>query len=416
MKFNLIKHFILWGFFVLPFVVTATSSPGEVKHIFLDEVGENTFEVLVELKTGRLYRMDEVSFTSSRYQLFEDIANLINEHRDFIGFDDEDVSTLVWGITPFTVDEIIDIDTDFIEGELTVILSFETGDIVRVTRTLTNRFSSSVEVTTFVTETINNIAELEGDIETTRVVVLHEEPYTGLSYFAPFIEEIIVKYDVTTKNFTVTVNFGNDEVREFDLDYKDTKEQLIQDITSIINDVYVEYEDARFETIDVLSKVNWEGVPWMIDDIESITVVDNVDESGTLEFTIRAQLSGGLVGVVTLNKVFNENQSNLNLVSVAATEVLEDNELFVHDFNVSLVYEALVRSLDEAGLQYYGIVLTQPSEDEEDISEDQEEINPPVTSDQSESEVSQAVLQLLLQLIIQHIQENNLDVDLSHVL
>lgn len=384
--------------------------PEDVQNVFLNDQGDDEFEVLVQLESGHLYRMDTVSFTSSRYQLFEDISDLINSHRDFRGFDDEDMADLVWGVTPFNANEITDVKTRFEEGELTIILSFATGDEFRTKKTLANRFSSSVEVTQFVTDAINEIEEIEGQITTAEVVVMHEEPYTGLSYFAPYIDAIVIVYNQEEKNFTVTATFGSEEVRQFALDYKDTKEQLIQDTTAIINDVYVEYEDAKFVTGDVSSKVTWQGVPWMIDDIERITVVDNTAASGTMAFTVRARLSNDLVGVIEMNRLYGGEVRDLNQVSISATEALEEHELFVHDFNVALVYDILVESLDEDGREYYGISPGGYEEGEEGYGTDQDDEE---EEEIENGEVSQEMIDLLIAIIIQYVLENGLDIDLS---
>lgn len=409
----------------LPMVAWGTSYhyPSQVKHIFLNDLGGQSFEVIVELKTGRLYRMDSVQFISSRYQLFEDVADVINEHRYFRGFDDEDAGELIYGLTPFTVEEITDIQTHFSEKELAVILTFNTGDQERITRELVGRFSSSVEVTAFVAETINNIEALEGTISTAQVLLLHEEPYTGLSYFAPVVEEIVVGYDSQEQEFMVTAHFGNEEIREFDLAFKDTKEQLVQDITATINEVYVEYEDARFETQDLMPYISYIGVPWMIDDLESIQITDNINASGTLEFTVRARLTNGLVGVITLNKLFSKDQRDLELVALSATEALEENELFVHDFNVSRVYDLIVDSLDEIDLEYYRVDQDTPIAETEDVdarvsAEDQGLIVTEAQEKKEEKEQGsvlseQDMIDLLIAIILQYVAQEEIDFDTS---
>lgn len=419
-----------------PMLVSAADEygPRDVEHIFIDEQGDTqTYDVLVMLESGRLYRLDTVTYDDTRYQLYEDISDLINDHRDFRSFDDEDIADLIWGIAPFNVSEITNIETEFSEEEVDVILSFNTGDTAWYSRELgEQRFSSSVEVTQFLVDIINSTEELEGEITTAEVVTLHEEPYTGLSYFAPELEGVVARYEDDDEAFLVEVRFANEEVRSFQLEYKDTKAQLIQDITLTINELYVEYEDARFDSDEVESVITWQSVPWMIDDIESITASKDVAMDGTIEFTVRSRLSSGLVGVITLNKVYKSDQYNIESLALKATEALEENELFAHDFNVSLVQEIIVDSIPEEDRELYGLDGGGSSEADEDesqedesaASEEDEEEESSQEEDEDESEADestdeysslseQEIIDLLTALIIQYVLANGMDVDLS---
>ena len=419
------NHLVLFIVCAFPLFVAAAGeyTPRDVEHIFIDEQGEgtNTYEVLVMLETGRLFRLDTVTYQDTRYQLFEDISRLINRDRNFKSFDDEDIADLIWGIAPFNTSEITKIETQFNAQEVDVILSFNTGDTAWYSRELgETRFSSSAEVTKFIADIINAAEELEGEVSTTQVITLHEAPYTGLDYFAPQIDTVVATYDHEKQNFTVEVSFANEEVRSFEMGFKDTKAQLVQDITASINELYVEYEDARFETVEVEPLVDWKKLPWMIDDIESIEVAKDVSMDGTLEFTVRTRLSNDLVGVIKLNKVFSGDEHNTEVVAIAAVEALEENELFVHDFNVSLVQRIIIDSLDEEDRDEYNINEV-TTEDDESLSEEESAENSIDEATDVTEEVAdpalelteQQMIDLLVAIIIQYVLENGMDIDLS---
>lgn len=418
-------------FCLVPFFASAVTvyQPRNVQNIFIDEQATaKTYEVLVMLDSGRLYRLDTVTYDGTRYRLFEDISQIINNHKSFTNFDDEDIAELIWGIAPFSVSEVTGIETRFTEQEVDVILSFGTGDTAWYSQELgETRFSSSVEVTQYITDIINAAEELEGEITTAQVVTLHDEPYTGLSYFAPQIDGVVATYDSEEESFGVEVTFGNSEVRNFTLGFKDTKEQLIQDITASINELYVEYEDARFEVAEVEPLVTWKKLPWMIDDIESIEVAKDVSMDGTLEFTVRTRLSNDLVGVIKLNKVFSGDEHNTEVVAIAAVEALEENELFVHDFNVSLVQRIIIDSIPEEDQDEYD-THTSESSSETDTTEEspvEDTLEESVDTDETAEEAAadtdevsspaseQEMIDLLVAIIIQYVLENGLDVDLS---
>ncbi len=421
-------------------------TPQDVAHIFLDEKADGSFRIVIKLESGELYRLDPVVwFESTRYRLYEDIANIINDEPNFSDFDDEDVQELLWGIPPFTLDEIVGISTDFTEGEpnegdsMMVILTFNTGDTAKESVSLDGvGFASAKEVTDHVTKVINDMDQFEGEIDPSRVDALHTEEYTGLDYFTPALEVNIV-YDEKEENFNVQVLFAIGEERSFELPFKNTKEEIYTDTTNVINNEYVQYKEAQFSVDEIKARSTFEA-PWMIDEIKEITFKPDVALDGTLQFSIRVSIGGGLVAVIDLHTAYKQSTTDLDAISLAAVEVLETNELFMPHFEQDDVKKLLIESILKEDYPIYGL---EDSSDAEDPNSSAAEpvvdpvIDPAETTDPVETVIStpdnttaienddsltedkpadlvlnkEHIKALLVALIIAYIEEKGIEVD-----
>ncbi|MFW0870994.1 MAG: hypothetical protein ACKKL4_00870 [Patescibacteria group bacterium] len=390
--------------------------PSDVKYIFLDERGGDEYRIIVENKKGGLYRMGEVNYSGSRYQLYEDIADEINRHRFYTSFDDDDIGDLLWGLVPFTPEEIADIRSNFSEGKdgdfLTLYIRFTTGDSTSHKVKIDKTFTSSADVSAFIAQTINDMDKLkEGKIDVAMVQDLHEEAYTGLSYFAPQLNSVVFEYDDEELMFTVKISFANEETREFDLPYKTSKKELVALATEYINDTFVEYDDADFFTNEIQSYTSWKNTPWMIDDIEEIHFATSTDDLISVQFTVKSRLSSTLIGTTILSTDKEVDINNLDALASVATELLEENQLFVHQFDEQAVRKILAKTMgiEIPDKEDDSSVSTNDSTDESEVSGGEEEIL--TQKDEDEQEKMYA---LLLMIILQYIIDNNLDIDISN--
>lgn len=420
---NKLYKILLTLFFIVPtFVLAAPEyTPIDVAYIFLDtQDSDNEYKLVIENKDGELHRIkEEVSFTGTRYQLFEDIARVINDHRYFTGFDDDDMTDLVWGIAPFSADEISDIRTRFSQEDngdfLTVYVEFNTGDVGTKKVEVDQTFTSSADVSSYVANVVNSMDGFkEGEVDTQMVENLHSEAYTGLSYFTPQLDLVEFEYLEEEQRFTVNVQFANmDEDRSFDLAFDVDKEQLIKDATDLINDLYVEYEDAKFNVQKISSHVSWRNTPWMINDIEEIHIASSSDDLVSVEFTVKSRISNTLIGTTILSSTNEElDITNIDALAKEAKKLLEEHQLFAHEFPLSSIRNEIAETNDEFADQ----VESTSEKSSGDTSSDKEASTQEDDSSSEsvdETENKDALYQLLLIAILEFIAENGLDIDTS---
>jgi chorismate mutase len=421
--------------FALPFATFAADDfqPSDVGHIFLDEQSEeNTYKIVIENEDGSLYRLrDEVSFTGSRYQLHEDIAYQINSHRRFAGFDDEDIPGLLWSVAPFAVADITKITTNFTQNDdgdsLTVYAHFQSGNPASRTVSIDQTFTSSAEVSAYVANVTNGIESLQvGEVSTEMVADLHQGEYTGLSYFTPVVDSVIFNYNEEEQTFKVDVAFQTiDEARSFNIAFNSSKEKLIEEATTLINDLYVEYEDAAFDAAEIRRASAWKNTPWMIDDIEEIQVATSSDEVVTVEFTVKTRLTSDLVGTTILSSSEELDINDPQALAAEAATLLEEHQLFIHQFDADAIEREIVETNEQLEAREELLQEIEEQNNAVEIVSDQDNTpteesqgNTETTDDTSTENTNQdqdALYQLLLAAILEYIATNDLDIDTSNL-